>query len=126
MADSGEVKKGFYRWLANYLERRSWWIILGTIVITLLLIVPLMLMQPTEIASDNPTVSDVVQWNEEIQDTFPSEVCVMAFMVEARDNDILTRENLYELYQNEEELRSGDLSPFLYSPLQLCFVVGNR
>ncbi len=115
MVDSGEGRKGFYGWLANYLERRSWWIILGTIVITLLLILPLMLMQPTEIASDNPTVSDVVQWNEEIQDTFPSEVYVMAFMVEARDSDILTRENLYELYQNEEKLRSGDLSPFLYT-----------
>jgi predicted RND superfamily exporter protein len=115
VVESGEGRKGFYGWLANCLEHRSWWIILGTIIITLLLIAPLMLMQPTEIASDNPTVSDVVQWYEEIQDTFPSEVYVVRFIVEARDGDILTRQNLYELYQNEEELRSGSLSPFLYT-----------
>jgi predicted RND superfamily exporter protein len=72
-------------------------------------------MQPTEIASDNPTVSDVVRWNEEIKDTFPSEVYVMPFIIEARDGDILTRQNLYELYQNEEELRGSSLAPFLYN-----------
>ncbi len=115
MVESGEGRKGFYGWLANCLERRSWWLILGTIIITLLLIVPLMLMQPTEIASDNPTVSDVVRWNEEIRDIFPSEVYVMPFIVEARDGDMLTQPNLYELYQHEEELRSGSLSPFLYT-----------
>ena len=115
MVESVERRKGFYAWLANCLECRTWWLILGTIIITLLLIVPLMLMQPTEIASDNPTVSDVVQWNEEIQDTFPSEVYVLVFIIEARDGDMLTQRNLYELYQNEEELRSGSLSPFLYT-----------
>ena len=47
MVESGQGRKGFYGWLANCLERRTWWIILGTIIITLLLIVPLMLMQPT-------------------------------------------------------------------------------
>ncbi len=115
MVEPGERRKGFYTWLANCMERRSGWIILGTIIITLLLIVPLMLMRPTETASDNPTVNDVVQWNEEIKETFPSEVYVMAFIVEARDGDILTRQNLYELYQNEEELRGSSLAPFLYT-----------
>ena len=115
MIESGEGRRGFYGWLANCLEHRSWWLILGTIIITLLLIVPLILMQPTEIASDNPTVSDVVQWNDEIQDTFPSEVYVLVFIVEARDGDMLTRQDLHELYQNEEKLRSGSLSPFLYT-----------
>lgn len=115
MVESGEGKKGFYGWLANCLEHRSWWLILGTLVITLLLIIPLLLMQPTETASDNPTVSDVVRWNEEIEDTFPSEVYVLAFIVEARDGDMLTRENLYELYRNEEELRGGSLASFLYT-----------
>jgi len=115
MVKPGEGRKGFYGWLANCLERRTWWLILGTIIITLLLIVPLVLMQPTEIASDNPTVSDVVQWYEEVEDTFPSEVYLVVFIVEARDGDMLTQKNLYELYQNAQELRDGSLSPFLYT-----------
>jgi predicted RND superfamily exporter protein len=115
MVASGDRRKGFYGWLADCLERRSGWLILGTIIITLLLVIPLIILQPTETASDNPTVSDVVQWNEEIKDTFPSEVYVMPFIVEARDGDILTRENLYELYQNEQELRDGSLAPYLYT-----------
>ena len=114
MSNPGEGRKGFYGWLANSIEKRSSWLILGTVVITLLLFLPLLLMSPTEIASDNPTGSDVVQWNEEIKDEFPSEVYVMPFIVEARDGDMLTQQNLYELYQNEQALRESSLSPFLY------------
>ena len=108
-------RKGFYGWLANFVERRSLWLILGTLVITLLLLYPMLFMPPTEMASDNPTVSDVVKWSEEIEDIFPSEVYVMAFIIEARDGDILTQANLNELFQNEEKLRSSDLAPFLHN-----------
>lgn len=114
MRNPGEGRKGFYGWLANNIERRSSWLIVGTLAITLLLFLPLLLMQPTEIASDNPTGSDVVKWNEEIKDEFPSEVYVMPFIVEAGDGDMLTQQNLYELYQNEQALRDSSLSPFLY------------
>jgi len=114
MKDLVEGKKGFYGWLANSIERHSLWLVLGTIAVTLLLLLPMFLMKPQEIASDNPTVSDVVQWSEEIQDIFPSEVYTMPFIVEARDGDMLTQKNLYELYQNEETLRTSSLSPFLY------------
>jgi predicted RND superfamily exporter protein len=112
---SVEGRRGFYGWLANFIERRSAWLILITLVITALLIYPLLFMPPTEMASDNPTVSDVVRWYEEVQDTFPSEVYAMPFIVEAREDDMLTQLNLYELYQNEAMLRGGSLSPFLYT-----------
>ena len=115
MAEFGGGRKGFYGWLAGFIERRSLWLILGTIFITVLLVYPMLFMQPTEMASDNPTVSDVVKWSEEIKDTFPSEVYVMAFVIEARDGDMLTQANLYELFRNEEKLRSGDLAPFLHN-----------
>ncbi len=114
MTNSGEERKGFYGWLANVIERRSPWLIIGTLVVTLLLIFPLSQMKPTEMASDNPTGSDVVKWTEEIQDKFPSEVYHMPFIVEAREGDMLTQKNLYELYQNEQALRESALSPFLY------------
>ena len=114
MRDSNEGRKGFYGWLANNIEQRSRWLVIGTIVITLLLLAPLSLMKPTEIASDNPTGNDVVRWNEEIKDRFPSEVYAMAFIAEAQDGDMLTQKNLYELYQNEQALRTSSLSPFLH------------
>ncbi len=114
MSNPRESRKGFYGWLANSIERRSSWLIVGTVAVTLLLFLPLLLMPPTEIASDNPTGSDVVKWSEEIKDEFPSEVYVMPFIVEARDGDMLTQQNLYELYQNEQALRDSSLSPFLY------------
>ncbi len=111
MRDSGEDRKGFYGWLANTIERRSAWLIIGTVVITLLLLLPLSLMKPTELASDNPTGSDIVRWSEEIKDRFPSEVYAMLFIAEARDGDMFTQKNLYELFQNEQELRASALSP---------------
>lgn len=115
MAVTGEERKGFYGWLANIPERWSLWLIIGVLVITVLLAIPLFLMQPTEMASDNPTGSDVVKWYQEIGDTFPSEVYTMPFIVEADDGDMLTRDNLYELYLNEQALRKSLLSPFLYN-----------
>jgi predicted RND superfamily exporter protein len=114
VSNPGEGRKGFYGWLANSIEKRSSWLIMGTLVVTLLLLLPLLLMPPTEIASDNPTGSDVVKWSEEIKDEFPSEVYVMPFIVEAKDGDMLTQQNLYELYQNEQALRDSNLSPFLH------------
>ena len=113
MRDSNPERKGFYGWLANSIERFSPWLIVGTIVTTLLLLLPLFLMKPTEMASDNPLTSQVVQLSDEIQDRFPSEVYTMFYIVEARDGDMLTRDNLYELYQNEQALRTSSLSRFL-------------
>jgi len=112
--NTGEGRKGFYGWLANTIERRSAWLMVGTVGITLLLILPLSLMKPTELASDNPAGSDIVKWNEEIKDRFPSEVYTMPFIVEARDGDMFTQKNLYELFQNEQKLRASTLSPFLH------------
>ena len=114
MPVNSEKRRGFYGWLADFTENHSSWLIFGVIVITALLVIPLFLMQPTESASDNPTGSDVVKWYQEIGDTFPSEVYTMPFIVEADNGDMLTRDNLYELYKNEQALRDGSLSPFLY------------
>jgi predicted RND superfamily exporter protein len=115
MAEIRGNRKGFYGWLSNFVERYSGWFILGTIIVTVLLAYPMIFMAPEGTASDNPTVSDVVKWNEEIADTFPTEVYAMPFIIEARDGDILTQANLYELFRNEEKLRSGDLAPFLHN-----------
>ncbi len=114
MENHGERRKGFYGWLGNALERRSPWLVFFVLLITAALVVPLFLMPPTETASDNPSGNDTVIWYEEVRENFPSEVYTMVFIAEAFDDDILTQENLYRLYQNQEALREGDLSPFLH------------
>lgn len=115
MSGSDGNRRGFYSWLGNTLERRSTLVIIATLVITALLIVPLFAMAPDETASDNPTGNEVVQLKDHVDDTFEWEVYWNHFIVEAKDNDMLTQEQLYQLYLAEEELReSEDLSPFLY------------
>lgn len=114
MRGPNQDRKGLYGWLGNAIERRSGWLIIGTVAVTLLLILPLFLMKPTETASDDPVGSDVVKWYHEIQEKFPSEVYVMPFIAEAKEGDILTQKNLFELYKNEQALRASSLSRFLY------------
>jgi len=114
MENHGESRKGFYGWLGNTLERRSPWLVFSVLLITSLLVVPLFLMPPTETASDNPSGNNTVIWYEGVRENFPSEVYTMVFIAEAIDDDILAQESLYQLYQNQETLRGGDLSPFLH------------
>jgi predicted RND superfamily exporter protein len=114
MERHGKRRKGFYGWLGDTLERRSPWLAPAILVITLLMLLPLFLMSPTETASDNPTSNDTVIWNDEVNERFVSEVYSMVFIAEASDGDILTQENLYQLYQKEEALRDSDLASFLY------------
>ena len=46
---------------------------------------------------------------------FPTRVHIASFIVEDRDGDILRQAPLWELYRNEQELRSSDLGDFLFS-----------
>ena len=107
-------KSGFYGWLANTLEHHPRWVITVTVLITVLLLLPLGFMVPEDRASDNPTGNEVVKLSDHIEDTFSEELLYVGFIVEARDGDMLTRENLYELYQREQALRESDLNEYLY------------
>lgn len=115
MSMNSDKRAGFYGWLSNTLERYPSLVIMGTILVTLWFLVPLLYMSPAETASDNPTGNPVVQLYEKIDDTFPSEVYWMPFVAEAKDDDILTQDSLYELYRREQALRESDLAPFLYN-----------
>jgi predicted RND superfamily exporter protein len=92
-------------------------VIIVTIVISVLLLVPLSAMAPSETASDNPTGNEVVQLSDHVEDTFEWEVYWNHFIVEAEeDGDMLTQEHLHSLYLREQALRESEaLSPFLYT-----------
>lgn len=117
MSGSGlpRARRGFYRRAGDLVEKRSSWVITGTIAFTLLLLLPLIFLAPTQTASDSPTGSQVVKLSRTVSQTFDRETFNMFLIVEARDGDMLTRDALLELYRNEQSLRQGPLGPFLYS-----------
>lgn len=109
----------FFTWLGGFLERRSTWVIVSVLVVTALLVIPLLLMPATESASENPSGSEVVKLQDEIDDKFSQEIYYMGFIVQAGDGDMLTKENLLELFEKEQGLRDSDLGAFLatrYNP----------
>ena len=101
--------------IGSFAQRRSGWIIWGTVILTALLFLPLIFMAPTERASDNPG-GEVFDIHEEMEDKLPPSVHYIPYIVEARDGDILTQKDLWELYQNEEKLRQSEIGRnFLYT-----------
>ena len=113
MSNADNNRKGFYGWIGNTVEKHSTWLIAGTIVLTALLFIPFFTMTPKERATDNPASSEIVELQDHIEDTFPTEVHVLPFIIEANDGDILTQQCLYELYKNDQELKNSELADFL-------------
>ena len=100
---------------ASFLERMSGWFILAILAITALLIIPLLTMAPEEEASDNPG-GQVFDLQEDIDQRFPPSVHSAGIIVEARGEDVLTQNVLWELYQNTERLRQADREGELAPP----------
>lgn len=100
--------------IGELLERRSGWVILGALVITLLLVIPLLTMAPEETASENPE-GQAFDLQADIDQRFPPSVHGLGFILEARDGDVLTQKSLWELYRNTERLhvadQAGELAP---------------
>lgn len=103
-------------WLATgeHLSRHSTWVILGTILITLLLLLPIFLLAPESRASDDPG-GEVFEVAERIGEDLPVATHTTFFILEARDGDLLKREVLLELQANQEALLGSGLVPYLSS-----------
>ena len=98
----------------DFLERQSALLIVGTIVVTVLLVAPMLLMSPTEQASADPA-GEVFDLLDDINERFAAPVHGALYIVEARDGDVLTQPVLLELYNNSIALleadRNGELAP---------------
>ena len=92
---------------AAFLEERSAWVILATVVVTALLVFPLLTMAPDENASENPG-GQVFDLQDDIDDRFAPAVHSAGLVVESRGDDILTQKALLELYENTQMLRQAD------------------
>ncbi|UCF09114.1 MAG: MMPL family transporter [Thermoplasmata archaeon] len=103
-----EMKSSIPARVGSLAQRRSGSIILIVVIVTFLLFFPIMYMAPTERASDNPG-GEVFNIRKEMETKLPPSVHQVPFIIEARDGDILTQKELWELYQNEEKLRQSEI-----------------
>jgi predicted RND superfamily exporter protein len=101
--------------LGGIVERRAGTIVIGTILLTLLLILPILFMAPDRQASGEPG-GEVFDILDKIDDKLPPANMYSGFILEADDGDVLTQEVLWEYYQNELKLRNSEFgSTYLVS-----------
>ena len=84
------------------------------LAISALLLLPTLLLQPTEQASQEPG-GPVFDLRDKLNVQFPSPLHVASFIVEDLEGDVLRQASLWELYRNEEALRNSDMADFLFS-----------
>ncbi|MDA0264920.1 MAG: MMPL family transporter [Chloroflexi bacterium] len=101
--------------ITSFLEAKSGWLILFTILLTVALAVPMIVMTPEQDASDNPG-GPVFDLQDIVDRELPRRIFTPFYMVEARDGDILTRQPLLELLRNSQKLREADAAGELNPP----------
>ena len=96
------------------LVRHSGWFIGAVLAMTALLALPILFMERPGPASQDPG-GPVFDLLETVNQRFPTRIHVTTFIVEDPQGDILRQQPLWELYQNERNLRDSELGSFLYS-----------
>ncbi len=100
---------------AVWLERNSGLTIVLSVIATMLLVVPFLIMKPTEMASGEPG-GEVFETLESADERFASQVYFVSFIVEAPDGDLLRKNPLQELFINEQAVRDDpEIGPKLFS-----------
>ena len=99
---------------AAFLTRNSSLAIVVILAVTVLLVFPIFLLQPSEQASQEPG-GPVFDLRDRVNERFPARVHIASFIVEDRDGDILRQAPLWELYRNEQVLRASDMADLLFS-----------
>ncbi|MBM3943590.1 MAG: hypothetical protein FJ316_11890 [SAR202 cluster bacterium] len=100
--------------VATLLTRFSGYFILGVLLATALLALPLFLLPPRGQASQDPG-GQVFELQERVNQLFPPRVHITSFIAEDPQGDMLRQAPLWELYQNEVHLRESELAAHLYS-----------
>jgi hypothetical protein len=104
----GVVSRNIWQKTGAIFEKRAPLVAGITLAISLILLLPLGLMAPEDRVTGNPE-DEVFEISEKIEDRMPEAYKYTGFIVEAKDGDILTQRELYELYLNEEELRDSEI-----------------
>ncbi len=93
---------------AKFLQERSLLVVSVLLGITLLLIIPMLTMSTREIPSLDPP-GEVIDLGDTIDQRFAFPFHANAFIAESREGDMLTQAALWELYRNEDNLRTLDM-----------------
>ena len=128
MISEQSEKGGASQRISGFLERHAGKVIPAALVLTLLFIIPLLAMEPGEEASSDPK-GQVFELQDTIDERFQSVVHGTAYILEARDGDVLTQAVLWELYRNTRKLLDIDArgrlapdalpaQPYLYRSFQ--------
>jgi len=88
------------------IERRSVRVLAASLAVTAALTLPLIAMQPDATASQSPR-GEVFDTQDLVEERFQSAIYTPLYLVESRDGDILQRDPLFELLQNEVRLRES-------------------
>ena len=99
--------------IAGFFADHSTATIVVILAITVLLVLPILLLQPTEQASQEPG-GPVFDLRDKVNAQFPAPLHVASFIVEDREGDVLRQAPLWELYRNEEALRQSDMADLLF------------
>ena len=101
--------------LSDRMVKRPMVAIGSALVITVLLVIPFLTMAPTTTASQEPG-GPVFDARDAVDEQFVSAVFTVPIIVEARDGNLLSREELIELLNNTAALRNDpDLGSTLLS-----------
>jgi len=92
---------------SDLLVRHAGKVIVAALVLTLALVPAMLFLASDEIASTEPG-GEVFDLRDEIDDKLRSGTYPTAYVVEARDGDVLKQAPLLELYRNEQALRDAD------------------
>jgi len=105
--NQGNLTKGIWTKLGQIVEKKAGWIVIITLIMTVLLVFPIFVMAPDRQASGEPG-GEVFDIMDNMDDKLPPANMFSGFILEADDGDVLTQEVLWELYQNEMELRNSE------------------
>ena len=115
MAHTAPPTTGRMMRLSDALQRRSGIILATFALLTALLVIPLLLLEPDEEASQEP-IAAVFELRDEFETRLEPVVHGNAYIVEARDGDILTQAALSELLVNQRALLAADARGELAPP----------
>ncbi len=99
--------------VAGLFTRHSSWTIFTILAVTALLVLPILFMQPTEQASQEPG-GPAFDLRDKVNAQFPAQLHIASFIVEDREGDVLRQAPLWELYRNEKALRQSDMADLLF------------
>ena len=89
--------------VVSFLAERSAFVVILSLVLTILLLYPMLKMSSSQQASPNPP-GEVFDLQSDIDSKFPSPVHFTYFILEARNGDVLTRDVLLEFRDNRDRL----------------------